>query len=59
MNTQLNSSTTVEVSTSNGNIANAVLASENDEDEFNDPTLTLKRLKSFFEKYPKGVIEFT
>lgn len=35
-----------------------LLASENDEDEFDDPTLTLKRLKSFFEKYPKGCIEF-
>ena len=35
-----------------------LLASENEKDEFNDPTLTLKRLKSFFEKYPNGVISF-
>lgn len=35
-----------------------LLASENHENEFNDPTLTLKRLKSFFEKYPKGCIDF-
>jgi hypothetical protein len=35
-----------------------LLASENDEDELENPTLTLERLKSFFEKYPNGWIEF-
>ena len=35
-----------------------LLASENDEDEFVNPSLTLKRLKDFYEKYPNGVIEF-
>lgn len=35
-----------------------LLASEDDEDEFVDPTLTLQRVKAFFEKYPEGCINF-
>lgn len=35
-----------------------LLASENGDDELEDPTLTLKRLKDFYEKYPDGVIVF-
>ncbi len=35
-----------------------LLASENGQKQFKDPTLTLKRLKKFFEKYPEGCIDF-
>lgn len=36
-----------------------LLASEDGRDEnLTDPTLTIERVKSFFEKYPEGVIDF-
>jgi hypothetical protein len=35
-----------------------LLASENGDDEFINPAVTLKRIKSFFDKYPKGCIDF-
>lgn len=38
---------------------NILLASDKEDDyEYKDPTLTLQRVKDFFERYPDGVIEF-